>query len=273
MIGFIASTIALVGTSASAATQVASVQSAQAGIPAEKSAVGGALGNSGEEAAVPLWRGTASGQTLDEVLAIIRTLPEISEADFKVKKDGSVEPRIKYKNNGIALFGLNFKLDFEFFDLRLSKTYLKSNLSCAGVDFSKNIESLIDGLIKKYPNKLRVVDSNGTELKNQIGFTDGETQVQFTLYATVPPSAYAVASANLEATLAEAKKEYNAFSKRLTASRLDIARTSAMNACPGSEGHMRTVSLQYSARAESLSNAARVKAEQEASMVRDREKL
>lgn len=226
-----------------------------------------------ETPSVPLWRGLIAGSDVNAVIAVLQALPEIKEAEARLKKGKPPEIKLKYNSEGLTLFGFRLKLGFNFENSSLSEVFLNSESVCNGVPYENSLTKLFEGLLEKYPKKLKVVNSDGTEAQNSFAFTDGVTQVTLVVRGSMPPSGYDVASANLEATLAEAKQSYDALTKRLHASQLERTRNYALMACPASEGIMRSIALVYSSRAQEVVAQIQDQNRKEEANRRDSEKL
>lgn len=222
---------------------------------------------------VPLWRGLMAGSDVNSVVVQLKTLSEIKEAEARLKKGRPPEIKLKYNAEGLTLFGFRFDLSLDFEANSLNKVYLNSASVCDGVPYENSLTKLFEGLLERYPQKLKVVNSDGTESKNNLAFTDGVTQVSLVLRGSMPPSGYDVASANLDASLAEAKQSYDALTKRLRASQLERTRNYALIACPASEGLMRSVSLIYSSRAQDVASQIQDRNRREEANRRDSERL
>lgn len=227
----------------------------------------------GTAVGVPLWRGLVSGVDAGTLALQLQKFPEIKKADARLKKDKPPELKIKYNPAGITLFNLRMNLDFKFEEGSLSDVILASESVCNDNDYKNNLVELGKGLIGRYPKKLRVVTPDGQESEDQLGFTDGITQVIVTIEATAPPTEYEVADANLDAALARAKGDSGSFSQSLAASRLARTRLYAMAACPGTKGIMGNVSLRYSSLAQSIKERTNSRIQEEERNRQDKSKL
>lgn len=201
----------------------------------------------------PLWRGFTAGLDANAVVEQLQKFPEISEAKLKIRKGRFPEIKLKF-NSRFSLFGFQFEPNFIFNEGGLNSINLSSASVCEGERFQNSLNNLVAGLSEKYPKRLTIVNDLGSEVKNQTGFTDDFTQVIMTISYFQPPSAYEVARAKLDASLASAEKRYDAFSKNLNASMMELRRNNAISSCPSVDGNTRSIILTYRSRSESIRN-------------------
>lgn len=237
------------------------------------SSTGGGAASPVSSVGVPLWRGLISGMDANAVALQLQKLPEVQQAEVRQKKNKPPEIKIKYFPEGVALFGFKMNLRFKFETSGLEQVYLVSEPVCGDAGFQTRVKSLAAGLGEKYPRAIKVLGTDGAKSENEFAVTDEVTLVLVGLRSAAPPSAYEVAKANLEASLAKARNSYGGMSESYSALLLKFARENALRACPGTEGVMGSVTLAYSSYAKTRAQQDSSRAWEAEQNRRDKDKL
>lgn len=157
----------------------------------------------------PLWSGLRVGMSAQQVADQLTQNPEIASVSFKPAKEG-YKFNIKYRNGGIEIARLRFKLTPEFVRDRLSSVELTSGDNLCASDTVNTIEKFKSLVQDKYPQNVSVTrmprpsdidllilnymqnaKGNLSDFRNryvQVGqaFTNGTTQIDIGVLLTMP---------------------------------------------------------------------------------------
>lgn len=96
-----------------------------------------------------LWRELQLGDTPEAVASKLEKHPDIKNAKAKTGRNASVS--ITYRNGGVEIFGLRFKLVLDFEGGNLKQVSMGTDKQCTN-DSSEVFSNMLRALLEKYPN-------------------------------------------------------------------------------------------------------------------------
>lgn len=104
-----------------------------------------------EDGKIVLWRELQFGDTPEAVATKLESHPDIKKAKAKTGRNTSVS--ITYRNDGVEILGLRFKLILDFDGAALQQVSMGTDKQCTN-DTNQVFSDMLRALLKKYPDYL-----------------------------------------------------------------------------------------------------------------------